>query len=212
MRDNPTLPVHWADASEHSADMPHPLASGAAPLPPRHHRAAARHYGGSPRRSWLLFLRSDIAQCDGETGAGKFVAQGALACRALPLRRDVRTTAMMKGKARAFQAAAKALLGLFAPIAGSAIVAEGGNGMDSAIIFVTPAKFDLGGSFGHRSIFQKKRRNGRRRRPPDRGQAARAMSGAAIRARMNSLAACAAVAARKMARLSLRRAVSHEAI
>ena len=83
---------------------------------------------------------------------------------------------MMKGKARAFQAAAKALLGLFAPIAGSAIVAEGGNGMDSAIIFVTPAKFDLGGSFGHRSIFQKKRRNGRRRRPPDRGQAARAMS------------------------------------
>jgi len=119
---------------------------------------------------------------------------------------------MMKDKARTFRAAAKFLVGSFAPVAGSARVAEGGNGMDSTVIFVTPAKFDLGGSFGHRSIFQKKRGKGLRGRPPDRGQAARAMSGLAIRARMNSLAACAAVAARKMARLSLRRAVNHEAI
>ena len=119
---------------------------------------------------------------------------------------------MMKGKAGAIQAAAKFLVGPFAPVAGSAIVAEGGNGMDSAVIFVTPAKFDLGGSVGHRSIFSEEARNGRRGRPPDPSHAARAMSGAAIRARMNSLAACAAVAARKMARLSLRRAVNHEAI
>jgi hypothetical protein len=119
---------------------------------------------------------------------------------------------MMKGKARAFQAGAKFPMGPFAPVAGSAIVAEGGNGMDSAVIFVTPAKFDRGAALGIGRSFQKKRGNVRRGRPPDWSHAARAMSGAAIRARMNSLAACAAVAARKMARLSLRRAVNHEAI
>lgn len=119
---------------------------------------------------------------------------------------------MMKGKAGGFQAAAKFSGGSVRSSRRFAIVAEGGNGMDSAVIFVTPAKFDLGGSVGHRSIFSEEARNGRRGRPPDWRHAARAMSGPTIRARMNSLAACAAFAARKMARLSLRRAVNHEAI
>ena len=67
---------------------------------------------------------------------------------------------MMKGKAGAFQAAAKFLVGPFAPVAGSATVAEGDNGMDSAVIFVTPAKFDLGAALGIGRSFQKKRGTG----------------------------------------------------
>lgn len=76
------------------------------------------------------------------------------------LRRNEGAATMMKGKAGAFQAAAKFLVGPFAPVAGSALVAEGGNGMDSAVIFVTPAKFNLGGSIRHGRSFQKKRGTG----------------------------------------------------